>query len=82
MPPKPKKITLTIPAEEWNPIRTSLTYCLPSGITDSEWEKIVNKVQMLIDEGYKKALDDLRNVVENDDDARDTLEEIISELKQ
>ncbi len=30
-------------------IRTRLTYCLPAGIKDFEWETIINNVETLID---------------------------------
>ena len=36
-------------------IRTSLTYCLPAGIKDFEWEVIINTVESLIKQAEEKA---------------------------
>lgn len=35
-------------------IRTSLTYCLPAGINDDEWEVIINNVEGLISQAQSK----------------------------
>ena len=40
-------------------IRTSLTYCLPSGIKDFEWEVIINNVQSLIKQTLAKQKEEM-----------------------
>lgn len=43
--------------DERTEIRTSLTYCLPAGLTDSEWEVIINNVQSLISRSEQSLLE-------------------------
>lgn len=38
-------------------IRERLTYIMPSGLTDSEWKKITEKIGLMIDTAYKSGLD-------------------------
>ena len=61
-------------------IRTSLTYSLPAGLTDSEWEVIINCVEMLIEEGWKAGISFSLEIVKNNHSSK-TRKLLTQELK-
>ena len=69
-------------------IRNSLTYSLPVGIKDFEWEIIINNVEMLIAQAQSdltKRFRELINKWKNEDKPTETdlvLENILKELSQ
>lgn len=44
-------------------IRTSLIYCLPSGIKDFEWEVIINKIESLLFSAHNSLLGEIEVAV-------------------